>query len=110
MSGRTEPSVETQEMRDMRAALTASDERLRGVMDTAVNAIIIISEACIIETIIVVGTRVIRIGGVVQESQGPPARKRNRICSTKIAHGSSEGHICVLLGRRCYARDARGGE
>lgn len=51
MSGRTDPSAETQEMREMRDALTASDERLRGVMDTAVNAIIIINEACIIETV-----------------------------------------------------------
>lgn len=42
---------EIDQLREMREAVIASGERLRGVMETAVNAIVIISERGIMETI-----------------------------------------------------------
>ena len=51
MTGKSEPATERQELRQMREEVSASHERLRGVMETAVNAIITMNEDRIIETI-----------------------------------------------------------
>lgn len=42
---------ETEQLREMREAVIASGERLRGVLETAVNAIVIMREDCIVETV-----------------------------------------------------------
>lgn len=42
---------EPEQLREMREAVFASGERLRGVMETAVNAIVIINERGMIETV-----------------------------------------------------------
>ena len=43
--------AETDQLREMREAVIASGERLRGVLETAVNAIVIMSEQCLMETV-----------------------------------------------------------
>lgn len=45
------PEDETEQLREMREAVIASGERLRGVLETAVNAIVIISERGVMETV-----------------------------------------------------------
>ena len=47
----TPEGAEPQQLREMREALAASGDRFRGVMETAVNAIVIINEQRIMETV-----------------------------------------------------------